>query len=229
MTILATAPSRRILILFLVAVWIASTLPAAERLTFTVVGIDCQACAPPILRALKAVPGVKDPRLDWKAGLASVDVPEGFDRERLRAALQAIGYEAVFPGEQRRDLDPLPEDVRQKLDISAASEGERFDVGKTLVPGKVTILDYWAEWCSPCHLLDLRLQRLVHENPRFAVRRVNVGKWDNGAARQATSEFRVQALPYVRVYDTRGKFIGAERGGSWDRILKLLEKAQSGS
>ena len=62
-------------------------------------------------------------------------------------------------------------------------------------------------------------------NPNLAVRRVNVGKWDNPAAKQATSAFRVESLPYVRVYDARGKFIGAETGGMWDKILKLVEKA----
>ena len=203
------------------------SLLGSEPLRFTVVGIDCAACAPPILKALRALPGVSSASLDWKAGTASVEVADGFDRERLRKALQEIGYEAVFAGEERRDLRPLPEEVRRTLDIASASEGERIDLAKTLVPGKVTVLDYWAQWCSPCHLLDVRLQHLAQANPQLAVRRVNVGKWDNAAAKQATSEFRVEALPYVRVYDARGKFVGAETGGMWEKVLKLVEKAQA--
>ena len=205
----------------------ALALQGSEPLRFTVVGIDCEACAPPILRALNGVPGVKNARLDWKAGTATVDVPDGFDREKIRKALQDSGYEAVFAGETRNDLQPLAEEIRRSLDIASASEGEKIDVARTLVPGKVTVLDYWAEWCSPCHLLDARLQHLVQANPKLAVRRINVGKWDNAAAKQATKEFRAEALPYVRVYDSRGKFVGAETGGMWDRILKLVEKAQS--
>ncbi len=209
----------------------AAALAASEPLTFTVVGIDCEACAPPILRALKGVPGVRDPKLDWKAGTATVNVPDGFDREKIRVAIRDAGFEAVFSGEERHDLQPLPEDVRRTLDIASASDGEKIDVAKTIVLGKVTVLDYWAEWCNPCRLLEARLQHLVQANPRLAVRRVNVGKWDNAAAKQATSAFRVESLPYVRVYDTRGKFVGAETGGAWDRIVKLVEKAgqQSGS
>jgi len=202
---------------------------AAEPVTFTVVGIDCEACAPPIVRALKAVPGVRDPRVDWKAGTATVSVPDGFDREKIRAAMRDAGFEAVFPGEERKDLQPLPEDVRKTLDISSASDGDKIDVAKVVVPGKITVLDFWAEWCSPCHLLDTRLQHLVQANPKLAVRRVNVGKWDNPAGKQATSAFRVESLPYVRVYDTRGKFVGAETGGAWDKILKLVDKAEKAS
>ena len=206
---------------------VASSVLASEPLKFTVVGIDCGDCAPPILKALRAVPGVRNATLDWKAGTATVDVAEGFDRQRVRKALQEIGYEAVFDGEERKDLQPLPEEARRALDIASASEGEKIDVAKTVVPGKVTVLDYWAEWCSPCHLLDIRLQHLAKADPNLAVRRINVGRWDNAAAKQVTSEVRAEALPYVRVYDARGKFVGAATGGAWDRIVQLVEKARA--
>ena len=215
--------------LVLVVAFLAAVLPALgdELVKFTVVGIDCKECAPPILKALNRIPGVENAKLDWKAGTATVEVPDGFDREKIRKALQEIGYEGVFSGEVRKDLQPLPEEVRRTLDVSSASEGEKIDVAKTVVPGKITVLDYWAEWCSPCHLVDIRLQHLVLSDPNLAVRRVNIGKWDNPAAAQATSEFRVEALPYVRVYDARGKFVGDATGGKWDQILELLEKARS--
>jgi len=211
----------------LFAVFLAAALGAAEPLRVTVVGIDCEECAAPILRALRGVPGAGKPTLDWKAGVATVEPGPGFDRERLRKALQEIGYEAVFDGEERHDLQPLPEDVRRTLDIAPASDGEKVELAKTLVPGKITVIDYWAEWCSPCHLLDTRLQHLVRSDSALAVRRVNMGKWDTAAARQATSDFRIEALPYVRVYDARGKFVGDATGGVWDKLLKLVEKARA--
>jgi thiol-disulfide isomerase/thioredoxin/copper chaperone CopZ len=211
----------------LVAVLVSSQLTAGEPLRFTVVGIDCKECAAPILKALRGVPGVRQPTLDWKAGVATADIGPDFDRETIRKALQEIGYEAVFDGERRRDLQPLPDEIRRTLDIASASEGDKIELAKTVVPGKVTVIDYWAEWCSPCHLLDTRLQHLVQSDPAVAVRRVNIGKWDNAAARQATSEFRIEALPYVRVYDARGKFVGDATGGVWDKLLKLVEKARA--
>ena len=199
------------------------------QVRFTVVGIDCEACAPPIVKALRGVPGVRKATLDWKAGAATLEVDAGFEPAKVKKALDAIGYEAVFAGETRKDVQPLPEEARGRLDIASASDGNRIEVAKVLVPGKVTVLDYWAEWCSPCHLLDARLQHLLAADPKLAVRRIDVGKWDNDAARQATREFRVGALPYVRVYDARGKFVDSVTGGSWDKILKAIEKARARS
>ena len=212
-----------------VALALCAAPALAETVKFTVIGIDCAECAPPILKALKGVSGVTAAKLDWKAGVATVEVPEGFDTKKLRDAVAAIGYEAVFDGEERKDLKPLPEEERSALDIRSASDGAKIDLSAVVVAGKVTVIDYWAEWCSPCHLLDARLQHFVKANPDVAVRRVNVGKWDNDAAKQATREFRLEALPYVRVYDAKGKFVGAVTGGSWDQILKTIEKAKGKS
>ncbi|MFN2385087.1 MAG: thioredoxin domain-containing protein [Thermoanaerobaculia bacterium] len=200
---------------------------AEETFRFTVLGVDCKECAPPILKALNSVRGVRDAKLDWKAGVATVEVSEGFDKGRIKTALDAIGYEAVFPGEEQKDLKPLPDEVVRTLDIVSYDGKQKVDVKGVLAAGKVTVLDYWAEWCSPCKFQDARLQHLVRANSKVAVRRIDVGKWDNAAARQATAEFRLGALPYVRVYDASGRFVGAVTGGSWDKLLELIEKAKA--
>jgi thiol-disulfide isomerase/thioredoxin len=205
----------------------AYPLFAAEPLKFTVVGVDCKECAPPILKALKSVPGAKNPKLDWKTGEASVDVEADVDRESIRKALQSLGYEAIFAGETRKDLEPLSPDVLRSLDIASASDGKEVDIAKTLVPGKVTLVDYWATWCGPCRVLEIRLQHLVQSRPNLAVRRVNVGQFDNAAGKQATRTFRMRAIPYVRVYDASGRFVGDDTAGGWDKVLSLIEKAES--
>ena len=213
--------------LLLILLAMPAAAAAAETFKFTVLGIDCEACSPPILKALAGISGIQNPKLDWKKGTATVEIPAGFDKGKIKKTLDGIGYEAVFPGETQKDLKPLPPEVVKTLDIVSFDGKTKVDIAKVLAPGKITVLDYWAEWCSPCHFQDARLQHLLQGDPRVAVRRIDVGKWDNAAAKQATSAFRMEALPYVRVYDARGKFVGAVTGGSWDQFLKVLEKAQS--
>jgi len=199
---------------------------AADTFTFKVVGIDCPSCAPPIVKALSSVEGVTRARVDAKAKTATVEVPASFDRDKLRAAVSNAGFEAVFPGEKQRDIEPLPPDVVKALDIRTFTDGHRVDISGIVEPGKVTIVDFYADWCGPCNVLEARLQHLMIGNRKnLAVRRVNIGKWDNDAAKQAT-ELRAEALPYIRVYDARGKFVTAVTGGMWDEVLAAIEKAE---
>ena len=203
----------------------AAVTAAAESLTFKVVGIDCAACGPPIVKSLEAVEGVRSASVDTKAKTATIDVPSGFDREKVRTALSNAGFAAVFAGEKPRDIEPLPADVVKTLDIVSYTNGRRLDIPKTVVPGKVTIIDFYADWCGPCHVLEARLQHLMQGKKNLALRRVNIGKWDNDAARQAT-ELRAAALPYIRVYDARGKVVASVTGSMWDEVLAAIEKAE---
>ena len=194
-------------------------------LTFKVIGIDCSACAPPVIKALSSVDGVKNARVDTTAKTATVEIPADFDREKLRTAMSNAGFQAVFAGEKPRDIEPLPAAVLKTLDIESYTDGRRVDIEKIVAPGKVTIVDFYADWCGPCHVLETRLQHLMQGRKNLAVRRVNIGKWDNAAARQAT-ELRAEALPYIRVYDARGKFVTAVTGGMWDEVLGAIDKAE---
>jgi copper chaperone CopZ len=212
--------------LFYTILFIACTAPLiADTVTFRVIGIDCAACAPPVLKALSSVDGVKNASVDVKARTATVDVPPAFDRERLRAALSNAGFGAVFPGEKPRDIEPLPPEIVRTLDIVSYTDGRRVDIAKIVEPGKATIVDFYADWCGPCHVLEARLQHLMQARSNLAIRRVNIGKWDNDAAKQAT-ELHAAALPYIRVYDARGKFVTAVTGGMWDEVLAAIEKAE---
>lgn len=195
-----------------------NTFILAATLTFKVLGIDCAMCAPPVKKALAAIPGVTNVRVDTDAKTATVDVPPRFDNEKIHTALANAGFEAELPGEHRAGIGPLPDAERAKLDIAP------YD-GKSTVAGKITIVDYYADWCGPCTVLEQRLEHYMAAHPSFALRRANIGKWDTAAARQAT-RLGATALPYIRVYSADGKFVRAVTGGMWDEVLAALEKAE---
>ena len=196
-------------------------------LSFKVLGIDCASCAPPVVRALSAVHGVKNATVDVKSDTATVDVPDNFDRAKIRQALSNAGFEVEFPDERRTDLfiTPLPAEVVKTLDIVSFDGRSRLDLAKIAVPGKVTILDFYADWCAPCHLLEARLQRYLQGHPNVALRRLNIGNWDNVAAHQA-ADLGAGALPYLRIYDAKGELAAAVTGADWGEVLTAMEKAQ---
>ncbi|HXH41390.1 MAG TPA: cation transporter [Thermoanaerobaculia bacterium] len=196
----------------------------ADSLTFKVIGIDCASCAPPVKRALASVAGVTNVKVDVEAQTATVDVPPGFDKLRLREALSNAGFDATFPGERRSDIEALPADVVKSLDIVRYDGKSALDFNKVLAAGKVTIVDYYADWCGPCNVLESRLERYMVAHPNLAIRRADIGKWNNAAAAQAT-HLGAEALPYIRVYDGHGKFVTSVTGGMWDEVLAAIEKA----
>ena len=198
----------------------------ADTLSFKVAGIDCAACAPPVIKALQSVAGVKNAKVDTNTKVATVDVPANFDRERIRVALSNAGFEPQFAGDKGSQFQPLPAAVVKTLDIVEYKGDRRIEPAKIVATGKVTIIDFYGDWCGPCHVLEARLQRLMVGKKNLAVRRVNIGHWDNAAAKQATREFRAEALPYIRVYDARGNYVTSVTGGMWDEVLGAIEKAE---
>ncbi|MEA2569874.1 MAG: hypothetical protein QOI24_1875 [Acidobacteriota bacterium] len=203
-----------------------ATLAAAETFTFKVAGIDCAGCAPPIVKALAAVPGVSNARVDWKGGTATVDLAANADKAKLRDAISNAGFVAIFPGERPKEIEHLPADEVKKLDIVTYDGAKRVDIEKSLAAGKVTVVDFYGDWCGPCAVLEARLQHLMQGKANLAIRRINIGKWNNAAAKQATREFHASALPYIRVYAANGKFVEAVTGGMWDEVLAAIEKAE---
>lgn len=70
------------------------------------------------------------------------------------------------------------------------------------------IVDFWAEWCMPCHVLSPILEKLVKEyNGKFILAKINVSE------NKATSQkYSIMGIPCVKMFKD-GKvvdeFVGA--------------------
>jgi len=185
--------------------------------------MTCDTCAETATGLLADVPGIRDVRVDFGTASGVVAADDRVAAADIRSALSSYGFEARFPRDDPADSVPLSEEARSGLDIRTVSHGEVVNIEAELAPGKVTIFDYYADWCGPCHLLTPKLERLVKRYGNVALRKVDIVDWKSDAAKQATSEFRLGGLPYVRVYGPNGSVLGSVVGNHIEQVEALLE------
>jgi thioredoxin 1 len=77
--------------------------------------------------------------------------------------------------------------------LSAVSD-ESFARDVLESPG-VVVVDFWAEWCPPCHRLEPVLEELAREHPELTILKLDA---DANPAR--TIEFGALSLPTLKVF-----------------------------
>lgn len=91
------------------------------------------------------------------------------------------------------------------------------------VPDKVTVLDFYADWCAPCRKVDARLFTLSNARPVLAVRKLNVVSWDTPLAKEHLRE--VPTLPYLVVFGRDGRVVKRLAGYDQAALDAALEEA----
>lgn len=103
-------------------------------------------------------------------------------------------------------FDPLPP-TPADADVKTLSE-KGADVPSLeahVVPGKVTVFDFYAEWCAPCVEIDVHMIGLLAKRQDIAYRKLDVAAWDSPLAKRYMK--KVKGLPYVVVYGKDGKIV----------------------
>jgi thioredoxin 1 len=104
----------------------------------------------------------------------------------------------------------------------ANASGELIPVEQVLVPGKVTVVDFYADWCAPCKVLEKKLKSEIHDEPRIAVRKIDVGKVE---AEVIIARYGVKNLPHVRIYGPDGRLLHDLVGTQAEQTGRLARDA----
>jgi thiol-disulfide isomerase/thioredoxin len=103
------------------------------------------------------------------------------------------------------------------------SGGQRVDL--TPVAGKLTIFDFWAEWCAPCKELEPALVDIARANPNVAIRRVEVPDWDSPVAAQHLTRGGY-SLPHLKAYDEKGNIV-LEQSSAPGKLGALIDAVRA--
>lgn len=205
------------------ALLLLATAPAladnrGQRVELTVAGMACEGCASSVEQGLGKLGGVTavDIDIDTRRVVVKFDAQKT-SRKAIEARIAELGY--VVGTE-----DP-PVRYPKGADVAVVSKrGENVDVTKHLAPGKVTVVDFYADWCKPCKALERRLARRLGKHPdKLAVRKVNIISWESPAAKRYLK--KVPGLPYIRIYDGKGRLVVALHGDRVDKLDGYLKRA----
>lgn len=196
----------------------AKPVPADARTTvISLQKLDCAECGDEIVADLRQRPGVYDAKFNRRRAEISVTASPGFDVFGTVKQLAANeGFEAILGAGKGLYLDwtRLPEGADAK---TIAKNGEDVpSLTPYLAKGKVTVVDFSAIWCEPCHKIDDHMAKVLASRKDVAYRRFDIGDWDTPLAQRYLKT--IPQLPYVIVYGVDGRKIDAIAGVDTARI-----------
>lgn len=210
--------------IFSVLFLFAATLYGQEKKVqeFKIEGLSCEICAKNAKKALAEIEGVDSATVDCKSKKAVVYSSGAISQNKIENVVSSKNFEAVFPGEKL--VKPLSEEQKKELDIATIKGGEKIQFSKHLSEGKITIFDFYADWCGPCRLYSPKLERLLLENSNVALRKVDVVDWDSDLAKQLTKAYKLPALPFTLIFNDKAELIGRVEGNNIEEVDAIVNR-----
>ncbi len=133
----------------------------------------------------------------------------------FKGAQQEVAAEQVDAGRFGKDV---------VIGVEVITHGDYVDVTHNLVPGKITVVDFYADWCGPCRMVTPYLEKLVNDDRDIVLRKVDIVNWTSPVAKQ----YEITAIPRVDIYDRKGKLVGDITGVDTAQIQQYVNQAKNG-
>lgn len=75
-----------------------------------------------------------------------------------------------------------------------------------LIKGELVVVDFFADWCGPCKMLDIVIEEVAEENPDITFVKVDADRF-----RSIAKEYHVLSVPVVAIF-SNGKVVRQRSG-----------------
>ncbi len=176
-------------------------------------------CESDLQAEMKKVKGIKEFTFDKEKLQLVVTSANGVPDQVVLDAIKRA--RARCPANEQQAKIVAPEAYAKDADVVLLSrKGESIGpLKKHLVPGKYTVFDLYADWCGPCQLVDKKLRQIMSTRTDIAVRKLNLVDFNAPIVRDLGP--RVRGLPYMVVFDPKGKRTDI-MGANLDRLASAL-------
>ena len=170
------------------------------------------------LEGLKGVKAAEVKHLKDTRGTVKVDYdPAEITVEAIVKATERSNHNYRVAVGDPKDV-PIPS---EEIDCRIISSGGRFKIEENLGKGKITVVDFYVD-DRPSRDMDAWLSTLAKVHG-FARRRV-LAEPDSSALKQAKELFKIEKLPYLRLYGRDGTFLAEWKEPARDPFEDEIKK-----
>ena len=210
--------------LILVGLCTTACASSLEQTVLSIANAECKSCGMMTAEELTDMPDVE--RAQFNVDKVEVTVfhkAGALSGEELIKRLDWLNYDLrAGPGQgfyKKRAA------FKENLDVKViVTDGSAVDLKSHLVSGKVTVVDFFAEWCGPCRTIDEIMMGILEANADVAFRKVNIIDWDSDAAKQHLAD--VSNIPHIMVFTAAGELLTEISGVKKDELEKAIEQAR---
>jgi len=188
--------------------------------TFVVEGLTCTSCANTATKVLREISGVDSAFVDFETKHAIV-LGTATLAEIKNAIKEYTNFEVLFEGDSL--TKPLLNYEKENLDIKTIKGGQKINFKKHLSSGKVTIFDFYADWCGPCRVFSPKVEHFIKEHPTVALRKVDIVDWNSDLSKQLTKDYKMPALPFSLIFNDQGMFLGKVEGNNIEKVSQIIQ------